>query len=189
MPIHLSIALLIGVSCVSPSLLARPHILVLPILTSWTIGLLKARERDSVPWSMLPLMLAWANMHGSFIIGRLLVCPFAVEAIIEAGAAWRRATLPWALFLGGAIAIAAMTPYGVRGLVFPLQLMSLRQLGSIGEWQAPNFQSAEPVEAALMAVLYVCLSRSVRVPARQTTAFPRSLRWIMCQRTWRPCPC
>jgi hypothetical protein len=163
-PLPATIALLISASCISPSLLARPHILVLPILVVWTLGLLVARERARVPWPMLPLMLAWANMHGSFIFGLLLVCPFALEAIAGEGTGWRCSALQWTLFLCVAVALASATPFGWRGLIFPFRLMGMKQLDMVGEWQPTDFQTLQPIEPALMAVLYVCLSRGARVP-------------------------
>ena len=160
-----TIALLVAVNCVSHVLLARPHILVLPIIELWTVRLLIARERARVPWLVLPLMLAWANMHGSFIIGLLLAVPFALEAIVTGGSGWRRAALQWGLFLVTAIALASTTPNGWHGLIFPVQLLSMKELGIIQEWQATDFRTLQPVELALMTVLYICLSRGVRVPA------------------------
>jgi hypothetical protein len=159
-----AITLLLAASCVSPDLLARPHILVLPILELWTIGLLKARDRTRVPWPILPLMLAWANMHGSFIFGLMLVCPFALEATLAAGAEWHSPAFQWGLFLASATLLALVTPFGWHGLTFSFQLLSMKQLGSIEEWHATDFQTVQPIELALMTVLYVCLSRGVRVP-------------------------
>lgn len=164
-PFSATIGLMIAAICVSRSLLARPHILVLPIMELWAIGLLNASERRRVPWMMLPLMLAWANMHGSFVLGLVLVTPFAAEATWSSDERWPGAAPQWLLFLACAAALASMNPHGWRGLVFPLQLMSMKQLGSIFEWRVPDFQSVQPVELALMTMLYVCLSQGVRVPA------------------------
>ncbi len=163
-PLPAAIALLLAASCIAPSLLARPHILALPILEFWTAGLLIARERGRVPWLILPLMLVWANLHGSFMFGLVLACPFALEATLAAGKKWRRAASHWALFLAGALTLASVTPQGWHGLAFPVQLLGMKQLGSIGEWRAPDFQTLQPIELALITVLYVCLSRGVRVP-------------------------
>ena len=47
----------LGAVCVCPSLLARPHLLALPLVALWTIGLLRGEEtRGSPPWRVLPLM-------------------------------------------------------------------------------------------------------------------------------------
>ena len=79
------VVFVLGVACISGSLLARPHLLALPLLVLWLTGLLRAREAGTgpSPW-LLPLMLVWANLHGSFVFGLALVVPLAVEAWIEA---------------------------------------------------------------------------------------------------------
>lgn len=150
-------------ACGAADLLARPHILALPALELWTAGLLIARSRGATPsvW-LLPVMTLWANLHGSFAFGLVLVVPLALEAWL---ADRSRATLRgWALFLAAAVIAAAVTPYGWHGLVFPFRLLALRHLGNIGEWRSQDFSTPPPLEFALMALLYVCLSRGVRLP-------------------------
>ena len=50
--------------------LARPHVLVLPIMLAWANGLMSASERGQAPspW-LLPLIALWANLHGGFVFG------------------------------------------------------------------------------------------------------------------------
>jgi hypothetical protein len=42
--------------------------------------------------------------------------------------------------------------------------MSMTELSIISEWQATDFRTLQPIELALMTLLYVFLSRGVRVP-------------------------
>jgi hypothetical protein len=163
-PLPASLMLLTGAACIAGSLLARPHLLALPLIEIWTAGLLIAVEQRRVPWLLLPLMTLWANLHGSFLFGLALACALALEAAIAAGAEWQPAVRKWGLFLVCSVVAALITPHGWRGLVFPIELMSMKQLGLIGEWKSLDFQSTPPLEAALMAALYVSLSRGVRVP-------------------------
>ncbi len=160
-----AIALMLGAACIGPGLLARPHILALPVLVAWVTGLLGARERGRVPWGLLPLMLLWANLHGSFVFGIALAAPFALEAVLDAGAGWRPVLRRWGLFGLAAVGLAMATPQGWRGILFPFQLTSMQQINVIDEWRAPNFQEVQQIEFGLMAALFVCLSRGVRVPA------------------------
>jgi hypothetical protein len=45
--------------------LARPHILALPVMVAWVGLLMAAADRRSAPsWYWLPLMALWANLHG-----------------------------------------------------------------------------------------------------------------------------
>src|ERR1700680_2614071 len=76
---------LLALCCVSGSLLARPHLLALPILTFWTIALLRALDERRAPPLALSLLLAlWDNLHASFLFGLALIIPFAIEACLEA---------------------------------------------------------------------------------------------------------
>ena len=159
-----AIALILGAACVGPSLLARPHILALPVVVAWVLALLAARESNRVPWRILPLMVLWANLHGSFVFGILLIGPFALEATVAAGRAWRPEAVRWALFGLVTLGMALLTPHFVEGLIFPFKLMHMKQLQTIQEWSAPNFQDLQQIELALMATLLVCFVRGVRIP-------------------------
>ena len=164
-PLPALIVLIFGAACIAPSLLARPHILALPALELWTAGLLIARSRNGAPspW-LLPVMVLWANLHGSFAFGLALVVPLGLEAVLSSPAARWQAARAWSLFLAAAIAASLITPYGWHGLILPVQLLRLTHLGNIGEWRSLDFSTPPPLEIALMALLYVCLSRGVRIP-------------------------
>jgi len=83
-PLSWACALVLALACTTQSWLARPHLLALPILALWTVQLMHARERNRAPplW-LLPVMTVWANLHGSFLLGLLLIAPFAAEALME----------------------------------------------------------------------------------------------------------
>src|SRR5580698_8618818 len=91
----------IGLACVAPGMLARPHLLVLPLLAFWTVELLKAREARRAPHLWLALLLAlWANLHSSFIVGYGLAAAFGLEALLDTKAWTRRGLVGWVAFLG-----------------------------------------------------------------------------------------
>ena len=52
-----------------PHLLARPHVLAMPVMVAWVGGLIAAADRRGAPsfW-LLPLMVLWANLHGGFVL-------------------------------------------------------------------------------------------------------------------------
>src|SRR5579871_2587968 len=77
---------LMGLACVSGSLLARPHLLALPLLALWLAVLTEARARDAAPpfWLAL-IMLVWANLHGSFAFGLALAAALGGEAALGSG--------------------------------------------------------------------------------------------------------
>ena len=155
----------LAAACVSPSLLARPHLLALPILILWTGGLLSALEKGERPplW-LLPLMALWANMHGTFAFGLALVLPIALEALMEARHNRAGLARGWAGFFAAAIGMSLLTPNGWHGLLFPFELVNMKHIANIGEWAPPDFQKLQPLELGLMALLYVALTRPVQVP-------------------------
>ena len=157
------IVTLLGLACVSGSLLARPHLLALPLLALWVGELAAAREQERRPgWWLLPVMVLWANLHGSFAIGLALAAALALEALIETNNRGRTAT-QWGLFGLAAAAAALLTPHGIEGLLFPLRLLSLHGLSYIGEWAPADFHQVTPFEIALLAGFAVLAQGSVRV--------------------------
>lgn len=160
------IALLLLATGLLPSLIARPHMLVLPILAGWTIALLRAREHDRAPpLPMAAAMLIWANAHGSYVFGLALVGVFALEALLAAKPSDRRTVIQrWGLFGISATIAAAVTPWGVHGLTFPFYLNDLKALGQINEWQPSDFRTFSGFEAILLASLAFLLARPIRIP-------------------------
>lgn len=164
----LVLLLVLGAACTAGSLLVRPHLLALPIVELWTAGLLLARSRHTSPSVfLLPLMVLWANLHGSFMLGLALPLPLALEAVLAAAPGRTRAGAlrGWGLFILGAFLAALATPHFWHGLVFPFRLLAMHDLADIAEWSPTNFATLQPIEVALVALLYVALSRGVRLPA------------------------
>jgi hypothetical protein len=143
------LSVLIAASLFGPHLLARPHILVLPVVVLWLSGVSRGK---TPPWFCLPLMALWANMHGSFIAGLAFIAPFALEAVLASDAK-SRAALAWAGFTAAAIAAALLTPFGVDGLLFPLKLLTMRNIDGVGEWAPIAFDKPQPlfIAAAVLA--------------------------------------
>jgi hypothetical protein len=151
----------LGLSCVLASLLARPHLLALPLLALWTAGLLTAREEKRAPslW-LLPVMLLWANLHGSFAFGLALVGFFGLEAVLEERSAWKG----WALFLLASVLAAALTPQLVHGLIFPFQLLVMGSIRNIGEWAPADLSRLAPFPIALVCLTGVLLTGKLKLP-------------------------
>src|SRR3984957_18998930 len=131
----------IGLSLVTANLLARSHVLALPIVAAWSAGLIAARARGRAPpLGLATLMSAWANLHGGFIFGLMLIGPFALEAVPEAPVGARLlAARAWAVFALAALAAALINPYGIDALLLPFRLMSVENLSRISEWRPQDF--------------------------------------------------
>ena len=85
----------------APHFLARPHILVLPVIVLWMMALVAAREKDKAPTLPLALLMAvWANMHASFPLGLMMAGVLAGEGVLAAPVGSRiRRLWQWSLFL------------------------------------------------------------------------------------------
>jgi len=168
-PIHALLATALAWHLISGHILARPHIFALPILVLWTAALVKARDEDRAPplW-LVPLMVLWANLHGSFIFGLALAALFAVEALIAAPD-WRsrrRAARSWLLFGALSLLAALVTPFGIEGLLQPFRLLGMSfALSALIEWSSPDFQHYNPLELWIMVVLVAAFSLQWRLPA------------------------
>jgi len=151
-----------------PHLLARPHVVVFPLLVVWTAALVAARadNRAPSPWLAL-VMVLWANIHGSHVFGLGLAGMFAAEAVFDAAdrrAAWR-AVRGWAVFGTLALAASLATPHGLSGLLFPFEVQRMNYaLSWINEWQQPDMQRGHVLELWLMLVLLGALSLGLRLP-------------------------
>ncbi len=110
-------------------------------------------------------MTLWANMHGGFAFGFLMLFYAGLEALVEERGQWREILQKWGLFAFGAVAAAALTPQILDGLIFPLRLATMTGLAHIGEWEPTSFATPHPFEFVILAAFYVFLSRGVNCPS------------------------
>ncbi|MEO8655461.1 MAG: hypothetical protein ABI409_15150, partial [Ramlibacter sp.] len=149
--------------------LARPHMLAMPIMMTWTIELVRARDTDHVPslW-LAPLMTVWANLHGGFTLGIALAFAFAFEALLDASRQERfgKTARSWGAFLALTVACALLTPHGTRGLWVTWQIMfqDSYALSRIGEWSSPDFHFLQPLELWLLGGMALILHQGLRLP-------------------------
>lgn len=154
-----------ALACMSESLLARPQLFMLPLATAWTIEMLAARDAGRPPRLAFALMMtAWANLHGSYVLAFVIAGAFGLEALVEPGANRLKVIRGWGLFGLASLACAMITPLGPMGLIHPFSLMGMKILPHIVEWRSEDFSQLSPFAIALLATLYVCLGRGVRVP-------------------------
>src|SRR5580692_763675 len=163
------VAIALGLACVAPGMLARPHLLVLPLLAFWTTQLLKAREAKQAPPIWLALSMAlWANLHSSFVVGYGLAAALGLEALLDTRHWTRRGLIGWTAFLGASLVATLATPHGIDGLAFPLRVLNMKTLPVIVEWRSPDFLQPSTLELALLAGLFAAFWRGVRLSAVRT---------------------
>lgn len=154
-----------GLASVGGSLLARPHILALPLLALWTWMLVLARQKNKAPpWWLALVMLLWANMHGSFAFGLALAAALGMEAVVESTDRIQAAK-QWGLFLLAGILAALITPQGVAGLLFPIRLLAMPGLSTIGEWAPTDVGKMSPFVLALLTMIFVLAKGKVQLPS------------------------
>ena len=162
--IALSVA---GFVLASPHLLARAHVLALPLMVAWIAGLMRAREQDCAPsFRLLPLMTLWANLHGGFTFGFVFIAPLALEALWMAPPQRRvEVALRWGGFALLAVAAACITPYGPESILVTRRILDLGPaLALIGEWQPQNFAVLGGFELCLLLGVGFALHRGLTLP-------------------------
>jgi uncharacterized integral membrane protein len=147
----------------SASLLSRPHVVALPLMVIWTLGILAAVERRGVPhWLLIPVMLLWANAHPGYTIGFLIAGVLAVEAVRDTEKS-RRAGMAgqWALFLGMAFAASFITPYGHEVLTVTQKMLAgagREGIAYIDEWRPIELDLAGITGLIMLAALLLGLA-------------------------------
>lgn len=167
-PVHVLMFVAFAAMMAAPHLHARPHVLAMPLMVIWTAHLARAGDRGTTPslW-LLPVMALWANLHGGFTLGLALSLAFALEGVLSARKINQtaKAVKSWGLFVGLSFISALLTPHGIKGLLFTLQILGgSYALDHIGEWQSPNFHSVQPLEIWLLFGLAVAFHQGLRLP-------------------------
>jgi hypothetical protein len=166
-PVPATIAVLAALVLTAPHLVARPHVLALPLLVVWIGELIRAVDDGRPPsWRLLPVMTLWANLHGSFLFGLAITGLIAAEAIWRAPATERlRAAKSWTVFGALALAAACMNPYGPEILLANVHTLSLGQaLSVINEWRPEDFSHLDAYEMIVLTALGIALLCGVRLP-------------------------
>ena len=156
------VALLVSVT----HLFARPHVLALPVMFAWAYGLLSASERREAPsfW-LLPLLALWANLHGGFVFGLVLIGGFGLDALWNASVDNRgRLALHWLAFAVCACAACCVTPYGWETVVASYRILDLGELlHVIMEWMPSDFGTLSRFELCILALIGGALLYGVKL--------------------------
>jgi hypothetical protein len=157
-------------------LLARPHVLALPLLVIWMAGVIRARDEGRAPSpALLPVMTLWCNLHGGFVIGLLFAGLLAAEAVLEAPAAARwRAVRGWGVFLALSALATLISPNGIALFTLPLQMLQMGfATSSISEWHSADFAHFDPLLLWIGLAILGGFSLGLRLP------WPRTLMVLL----------
>jgi len=153
-----------------PMTLARPHLLAWPLIAVWTWMMMRARQRERAPpLAAALLMVVWANLHGSFVIGLAIAGAFGLEALV-ASTDRARALRGWGLF-GLACGVAVLVnANGIGGVLHPLHIANLEMLPLIDEWK-PSNPRVTPLFFVVLAITLALIAR------RRPCLHP--VRWLL----------
>jgi hypothetical protein len=148
--------------------LARAHVIALPAMVAWCAGLFAARDAGrGPPWLLLPVMVLWVNLHGSFMFGIALAGYVAAEAVLSPGPETSRMAemRRWSGFVIAALACAFLNANGLDGVLEPFRITAMPTLQSTFiEWRSPDFQKFDPAEVWLLAIILLGFSTGIRLP-------------------------
>ncbi len=138
-PLIVPVLILLGGVASEMRFETRPE-LVSYLLLALVLHLLHrhAEGRTSPLWTLVPIHLLWANLHGLFVLGWLAEGCFLAGLWLKTRRLDRR-LLIWA---AASAVVTLLNPYGWRGALFPLLLATRLQpenlfAQSIGEFTSP----------------------------------------------------
>jgi hypothetical protein len=160
-------AVLSAILLTAPHMLARPHILALPVMVLWIATLIRAVDtRSRPPWFLIPLMVLWANLHGSFTFGLAMIAPIACDALWQSPKSKRLNVIrQWALFAVLALGAACLNPYGPEMILVTFRTVALgAALTTVTEWRSQDFSHLGAFEMVLLGAFAFVLYRGVTLP-------------------------
>lgn len=164
-------AAVIGATTLS-ALLIIPYATIRPQAVSWIffallIGGLVHLRPERARWTLLlvPFFIAWANLHGLWVIGLVVLVVYAAMTLLgmtpmSGAKRWALAMIPLAM-LG-----VVFTPEGPSLLLYPLRYMDTSDWGleNITEWQSPDFHDPAHVPLLIFMAATAIFARWRGVP-------------------------
>jgi hypothetical protein len=139
--------------------LARPHLVTLLLVAVFLAVLERAAEgRTGLLWVLPPLTAVWANLHGGFVAGLVLVAVYGL----------RRRPWPWVACAAASAAASLLNPYG-----WQLHLHIARYL--VEPYQYVHIAEFRPVAFASPAARYLEVLCALGAAAGLWSAWKR--RW------------
>ena len=163
-------------AAISPHFLARPHLFSYVLLAIWTINLLDAYDDDNFNLpsllSLAPLMVLWANLHGSFTLGLVLLYVFAGFCLYQ-NIVQQNYTKCWRLLIVASVVTAAalITPYGISSAFMTTKLLDMNFTTRIAEWRPTNFQQGRLLLIYLVAILSATAGLGIRLRGPRIVVF------------------
>ncbi len=179
---HLRFSIAIGCAVLTaaamhPHFIARPHVFSYVLLAIWIINLLDSYDDDNFDLppllTLAPLMILWANLHGSFTFGLALLYVFSgfclYQNIVQLNyrKCWRLVGVTLAVSIS-----ALITPYGMAPAFMTTKLLGMKFTHQyIVEWRAPDFQGSTFRLSYLVAIFSTLAGLGIRLRGPRLVAF------------------
>lgn len=176
-PLVAAVTAILAAGVSSIHFLVRPHLFTMAFVLI-TFRLCKGyHERGGRGlWAIPPLMVAWANLHGGFLAGPLIVATAAVGHAVSGP--WdetrRRRLIGFALAFGASCVAPLVNPYGfdlyrhVAGLLVSSRVTDLIQEYQPAPFGQPQARVLEWFVLALIALPSLCSRRLTRYELAET---------------------
>lgn len=108
----------------------RPEVLSLLLMAAYLAVLLHAERFPKLVWILPVLQVAWVNVHSLFVFGPVILACFLADRFVKhlvgtvtgpTGRAWWKHVGPAS---AAVIAACLLNPYGIRGMLFPAELLA-----------------------------------------------------------------
>ena len=162
---------------------ARPHIITFA-LTGFFLWVLETHRsgQKNLIWTLPIAMILWANVHGGFASGFILIFCYLIAELLEVLISSMRASLTlWEAFsirrnpvftyigIGLICALSlSVNPHGPVMILYPFKTIGIEALQDyIQEWQSPDFHDPQlyPFIASILLLLLAVGSTRKRVDA------------------------
>jgi hypothetical protein len=157
---------LVTILLMNPHFLARPHLFGYLILSIWLFTLLASFDKKKeLPVWMAGLMVLWANIHSTFVLGLVLFYVVAAFICIDSVTTGDRNRLRRTVIATIAVTFAVfITPYGLDSLLVVRRIMGMDvMMAHLTEWQPPNFRDYPFAFAYLIALFALIVALGIRV--------------------------
>jgi hypothetical protein len=154
--------------------LARPHLFTL-LGVSVLMSRLERSEEAAPAWHYVPLFALWANLHGGFLFGFVVIVVYIAGDLAEA--VWSNERQQWlgrarrdVAALGMAVLGTLLTPYGPKLLYHVLTWFKMTYvINNTNEYFSPDFHTLT-AKVVLLVFLMVVAALSL---SRRRPSFPR----------------
>jgi hypothetical protein len=160
----------------------RPHLFTFLFFAALLYLLLDVKyfRRDRRLWLIPVILLLWANLHGGFFLGLVLLAVFLASEwtmhLLESKerAERRKRLARLSMYAVAALLATVVNPHGFEFWLYPYRaIVSSGDMAIINEWQSPNFHSRFfQYFLATVFAFFLCMVYSRKKPDLTELAVP-----------------